>query len=157
MEKDEKIMGIREIKKYLPHRYPFLFLDRITNITENGLTAIKNVTGNEYFFEGHFPGYPVMPGVLQIEALAQASALFVIYKYNLKNSPVYFMSIDKVKFRGQVIPGDVLQLRVELKRFGGKVAKVSGKGLVGEKSVVEAEMMAMIETDVDTAADQQAL
>ena len=84
-----KVMEIEEIKKYIPHRYPFLFVDRVIDIQENGLTAIKNVTENEYFFQGHFPGYPVMPGVLQLEAIAQASALFVIQKYHLVNKPVY--------------------------------------------------------------------
>jgi beta-hydroxyacyl-ACP dehydratase FabZ len=142
----ETIMDIEDIKKLLPHRYPFLFLDRVVDIRENGLTAIKNVTGNEYFFQGHFPGYPVMPGVLQLEAIAQASALCVIRKYNLKNKPVYFMAIDKVKFRAQVVPGDVLTLEVEIVRWGGKVAKCRGRVMVGDKVSVEAEMTAMIES-----------
>ncbi len=143
---EKSIMEIEKIKKYLPHRYPFLFLDRVIDIRENGLTAVKNVTGNENFFQGHFPGYPVMPGVLQIEALAQASALFVIYKYKLKNKPVYFMALDRVKFRNQVVPGDTLRLEIELKRFGGRVARVSGKAYVEDKIALEAEMVAMIET-----------
>mgnify|MGYP000100085589 CR=1 FL=1 len=143
---EKSAMDIEEIKKYLPHRYPFLFLDRVIDIRENGMTAIKNVTGNENFFQGHFPGYPVMPGVLQIEALAQASALFVIYRYKLKNKPVYFMALDRVKFRNQVVPGDTLRLEIELLRFGGRVARVSGKAYVEDKIVLEAEMVAMIET-----------
>jgi 3-hydroxyacyl-[acyl-carrier-protein] dehydratase len=142
----ETIMDLEEIKKNIPHRYPFLFLDRVIDIRENGLTAIKNVTGNEYFFQGHFPGYPVMPGVLQLEAIAQASALCVIHKYNLKNKPVYFMAIDKVKFRAQVVPGDVLTLEVEIVRWGGKVAKCHGRVLVGDKVSVEADMTAMIDS-----------
>jgi len=144
MEKDT--MEIEEIKNYLPHRHPFLFLDRVVGITEKGLTAVKNVTGNEDFFQGHFPGSPVMPGVLQIEALAQASALFVIYKFKLKNKPVYFMALNNVKFRSQVVPGDTLRLEIELKRFGGRVARVSGKAYVEDKIALEAEMVAMIET-----------
>ena len=119
-------------------------------IKESGLVAIKNVTGNEAFFQGHFPEYPVMPGVLQIEALAQAGALFVIYKYELKNKPVYFMSLDKVRFRSQVVPGDVLTLDIELLRFGGKVARVYGKGLVGDTVALEATMIAMIDLDMET-------
>jgi 3-hydroxyacyl-[acyl-carrier-protein] dehydratase len=111
------------------------------------MTAVKNVTGNEDYFAGHFPGYPVMPGVLQVEALAQTSALFVIYKYNLKNKPVYFMSIDKVKFRSRVVPGDTLVLEIHLERFGGKIARVSGKGYVGDKLAIEAEMVAMIDIE----------
>jgi 3-hydroxyacyl-[acyl-carrier-protein] dehydratase len=138
-------LDIEEIKKYLPHRYPFLFLDRVVEIREKGLTAIKNVTGNEEYFQGHFPGYPVMPGVLQIEALAQASALFIVYKYKLPNRPIYFMSLEKVKFRGQVVPGDTLKIVIEEQRFGGKVARASGKGFVGDKLVIEAEMIAMID------------
>jgi len=143
---EKSTLDIEEIKKYLPHRYPFLFLDRVIDIRENGLTAVKNVTGNENFFQGHFPGYPVMPGVLQIEALAQASALFVIYRYKLKNKPVYFMALDRVKFRNQVVPGDTLRLEIELLRFGGRVARVSGKAYVEDKIALEAEMVAMIET-----------
>jgi 3-hydroxyacyl-[acyl-carrier-protein] dehydratase len=145
MPETEGTMSIEDIKKYIPHRYPFLFIDKVTRITEDGLTAVKNVTGNEEFFTGHFPGYPVMPGVLQIEALGQASALFVIYKYNLVNKPVYFMSMDKVKFRSQVVPGDTLKLEIHLERFGGKIARVNGKGYVGDRLVIEAEMVAMID------------
>ncbi len=147
MPEPERTMSIEEIKKYLPHRYPFLFLDRVTGISEHGLSAVKCVTGNEQYFSGHFPGYPVMPGVLQLEALAQASALFVIYANKLGNRPVYFMSIDKVKFRNQVVPGDVLRIEVELIRFGGKVARVRGRGYVGDKLALEAEMVAMIDLD----------
>ena len=146
MPESEGTMSIEEIKKYIPHRYPFLFIDKVVEIADDGLTAVKNVTGNEDFFTGHFPGYPVMPGVLQIEALAQASALFVIYKYNLRNKPVFFMSIDKVKFRSQVVPGDTLRIEVHLERFGGKIARVTGKGFIGDKLAIEAEMVAMIDT-----------
>jgi len=145
MDKEKKRMDINEIKNYIPHRYPFLFLDKVIDIKENGLTAIKNLSGNEYFFQGHFPNYPVMPGVIQIEAIAQAAALFVIYKYNLKNKPVYFMALDKVKFRNQVIPGDTFRIEVEVLRFGGKIARCKGTGYVDEKLIVEAEMVAMID------------
>ncbi len=137
-------MNIEDIKKYLPHRYPFLFIDKVLEIKEDGIIAIKNVTGNESYFIGHFPGYQVMPGVLQIEALAQAAALFVIFKYNLKSKPVYFMSIDKVKFRNQVVPGDTLRLEIVLERFGGRVARVKGKGFVGDNLALEAQMVAVI-------------
>jgi 3-hydroxyacyl-[acyl-carrier-protein] dehydratase len=140
-------MEYEDIKKYLPHRYPFLFVDRVLEIGEKGLHAIKNVTGNESFFQGHFPDSAVMPGVLQVEALAQASALFVIFKYKLENKPVYFMSIDKVRFRIPVLPGDTLDLHIELVRFGGKVARVHGKGMVNGKVAIEAEMVAMIDLD----------
>ncbi len=143
MPESDGTINIEEIKKYLPHRYPFLFLDKITEMKENGLVAIKNVTGNEEFFLGHFPEYPVMPGVLQIEALAQAACFYVIYKYKLKSQPVYFISLDKVKFRGQVLPGDTLRLEIEINRFGGRIARIKGRGYVNDKVVVEAEMAAI--------------
>jgi beta-hydroxyacyl-ACP dehydratase FabZ len=145
MDDSDAVMTIEDIKKYIPHRYPFLFLDKVIEMREDGLTAIKNVTGNENYFAGHFPGLPVMPGVLQLEALAQAGALFVIHKYNLQSRPVYFMAIDKVKFRNQVVPGDTLRIEATLVRFGGKVARVTGKGFVKDKLAIEAEMIAMIE------------
>jgi 3-hydroxyacyl-[acyl-carrier-protein] dehydratase len=151
MEEKKYAMDTEEVKKYLPHRYPFLFVDRVLEIRETGLTAFKNISGNEAFFQGHFPDYPVMPGVLQIEALAQAGALFVIYKYKLQNKPVYFMALDKVRFRSQVVPGDVLTIEVELQRFGGKVARVYGKGLVGDTVALEANMIAMIDQDPETS------
>jgi len=151
MEEKKYAMDTEEVKKYLPHRYPFLFVDRVLEIRENGLTAVKNVSGNEAFFQGHFPDYPVMPGVLQIEALAQAAALFVIYQYKLQNKPVYFMALDKVRFRSQVVPGDVLTIEVELQRFGGKVARVYGKGLVNDTVALEANMIAMIGLDPETS------
>lgn len=151
MEEKKYVMDTEEVKKYLPHRYPFLFVDRVLKIRENSLTAVKNVSGNEAFFQGHFPDYPVMPGVLQIEALAQAGALLVIYQHKLQNKPVYFMALDKVRFRSQVIPGDVLTLEVELQRFGGKVARVYGKGLVGDTVALEANMIAMIDLDSETS------
>ena len=143
MSEKDGTMNIEEIKKYLPHRYPFLFLDRVIQIKDNALVAIKNLTGNEGFFQGHFPDYPVMPGVIQIEAMAQAACLFVIYKYKLQSEPVFFISIDKVKFRGQVVPGDTLRIEIEITRFGGRIARVKGKSYVGDKLVVEAEMVAM--------------
>jgi 3-hydroxyacyl-[acyl-carrier-protein] dehydratase len=146
MAESQGSLSIEQIKEYLPHRFPFLFLDRVTEIRKDGLTAIKNVTGNEGFFQGHFPGYPVMPGVLQLEACAQAAALFVMKTYELGNRPVYFMSIDKVKFRNPVVPGDTLRIEVQLDRFGGKVAKVKGRGFIEEKLAIECEMVAMIET-----------
>ena len=151
MEEKKYVMDTEEVKKYLPHRYPFLFVDRVLEIRENCLTAVKNVSGNEAFFQGHFPDYPVMPGVLQIEALAQAGALLVIYQYKLQNKPVYFMALDKVRFRSQVVPGDVLTIEVELQRFGGKVARVYGKGLVGDTVALEANMIAMIDLDPETS------
>jgi 3-hydroxyacyl-[acyl-carrier-protein] dehydratase len=145
MSEDLKQLDLSQIKRMIPHRYPFLFVDKVTEIRENGLTGIKNVSANEAYFQGHFPDYPVMPGVLQIEALAQASALLVVHKYKLENKPLYFMAIDKVKFRSQVVPGDVLHLEVDMIRFGGKISKCKGRVLVNGKVSAEAEMTAMID------------
>lgn len=144
MSDKEVLLTIEDIKKYLPHRYPFLFVDKVMEIKDNRITTIKSVTGNENYFMGHFPGYPVMPGVLQVEALAQTAALLVIYKYKLQSKPIYFLSIDKVKFRNQVVPGDTLRLEVVLERWGGRVARCKGKAFVEDKMALEAELVAMI-------------
>jgi 3-hydroxyacyl-[acyl-carrier-protein] dehydratase len=144
MSEKNGTMDIEQIKKLIPHRYPFLFLDKVIEFRDKGLTAIKNVTGNEAYFQGHFPDYPVMPGVLQLECLAQAAALFEIVKHKLENKPIYFMALDKVKFRSIVVPGDVLTIVVESLRFGGRISKCKGTASVGDRLVVEAEMTAML-------------
>ena len=140
-------MDIKEILAYLPHRYPFLLIDRVLDFTPGEtLHAIKNVTINEPFFQGHFPQEPVMPGVLQIEAMAQTGGLLVL---NSVDEPerysTYFMKIDGVKFRQKVVPGDTLIFRVELMapiRRG--ISTMKGYVFVGEKVVCEAEFMAQI-------------
>ena len=144
MAEEQKQIDIAQIKKMIPHRYPFLFVDKVTDIRENSLTGIKNVTCNETFFQGHFPDYPVMPGVLQIEALAQASALLVIHKHKLENKPVYFMSIDKAKFRKPVVPGDQLRFELVPLRKGSRVWKMAGKAFVVKELVAEAELTAAV-------------
>ena len=141
-----KIYFIDDILKVLPHRYPFVFLDKM-EIVESGVKGIgyKNVTINEPFFQGHFPQKPVMPGVLQIEAMAQ-SAGFVIAMANEKLEPanVLFMNVDKVKFRRQVIPGDVLEIHVEKIKERKNIFVCSGKIFVNGNLVSEAEMTAMV-------------
>lgn len=135
-----------EIQKILPHRYPFLFVDRVLEIEPGKkITAIKNVSMDEPFFQGHFPGRPIMPGVLMVEAMAQASGILVS-----KSSPgsnednlVYFMNIEKAKFRKPVVPGDQLFLEVEVLQNRGKVWKFKGEAKVDSKVVCEAEFMAM--------------
>ena len=132
----------QDIIKILPHRYPFLMIDRVIEI-ELGkrIVAIKNVSINEPFFQGHFPGTPIMPGVLIIEAMAQAGG--VLARLTLSDSnekgqgPVFFMSIDKVKFRKPVIPGDQLRLEVEAIRAGSRVWKLQGKAFVDNQLVAE--------------------
>ncbi len=141
-----KIYFIDDILKVLPHRYPFVLIDRM-EVIESGVKGIgyKNVTINEPFFQGHFPGKPIMPGVLQIEAMAQ-SAGFIIAMADDKLEPanVLFMNVDKVKFRRQVIPGDQLQIHVEKIKQRKNIFVCTGKIFVGDTLVSEAELTAMV-------------
>jgi 3-hydroxyacyl-[acyl-carrier-protein] dehydratase len=140
------VLNIEEIIGMIPHRYPMLLVDRVIEISENGLVALKNVTINEPFFNGHFPGHPIMPGVLIIEAMAQASALFTIKHLgdNAKGKLVYFMSIDDAKFRKPVVPGDSLHIHVEKLQNRGAVWKFKCEGKVAGVKVAEAVVTAMI-------------
>jgi len=137
------MIDILEIKKMLPHRYPFLMVDRIIEL-EDGVrvVGIKNVTVNEPFFQGHFPQMPIMPGVLMVEAMAQVGGILV-YKSGTTDDLMYFMSIEKAKFRKPVVPGDQLRLEVEKVQSKGKVWKFKGRALVEGTVVCEAEFMAM--------------
>ena len=140
-------MQIKEIMDILPHRYPFLLVDRVIFLGETEVVAIKNITINEPFFQGHFVGDPVMPGVLILEALAQAGALFANQFYkdeHVKDRNVYFLGIDKVRFRKLVIPGDRLLLKASLIKRKKDVWKIKGEALVEDNIVCEAELMAMI-------------
>lgn len=146
---DKPVMNIEKIIKMLPHRYPFLLVDKVLSIDEQeeSLVALKNVTFNEPHFTGHFPDMPVMPGVLIIEALAQAAALYVLNSMNIEtceDKTVYFMSIDNAKFRQIVSPGDSLHLHVKKERGRGKVWKFSGEAKVNGKLVAESLFTAMI-------------
>ena len=139
---------IQSIQSLLPHRYPFLLVDRVEDI-DGVKTArgIKNVTVNEPHFQGHFPGTPIMPGVTIIEALAQTAAVMVgtTNKLHNKNMLIYFMSIDKCKFRRKVVPGDVLNLHVETLREGSKIWKFKGIADVNGQMAAEAEFTAMMD------------
>ncbi len=138
-------MDIKEIHKFLPHRYPFLLVDRILEINPgNKATGIKNVTCNEEFFQGHFPGNPIMPGVLMIEALAQVAGLLAFRSGASAGKAVYFMSIERAKFRKPVVPGDQLKLEVTILQQRGNVWKFSGNASVEEKVAAEAEFTAMV-------------
>ena len=132
----------QDITKVLPHRYPFLMIDRVIEVKlGKKIVALKNVTVNEPFFQGHFPGNPIMPGVLIVEAMAQAGG--VLARLSLSegkegsNEPVFFMSIDKVKFRKPVVPGDQLRLEVEAIRTGSRIWKLQGKAFVDSELVAE--------------------
>ena len=140
-------MDIREIEAVLPHRYPFLLVDFVDSIDNDRIVARKLVSRNEPHFEGHFPGHPVMPGVLIIEALAQAGALFAarLTGFDPVKQVIYFMGMDAVKFRKPVVPGDVLRLEVVPLRRGGAVWKMRGEAKVGEIVVAEAEFLASIQ------------
>ena len=133
------VLGYQEITEMLPHRYPFLMVDRVEKIiSSESAVGFKNVTANEYFFQGHFPQYPIMPGVLIIEAIAQTAGILVCYSMNLKNQRhVYFMSIEEARFRRPVVPGDVLELRVQKIQNRKTIWKFKGEALFN--GVVHAE------------------
>ena len=135
-------LGPAAIRELIPHRYPFLLVDRIEEV-EPGVRAvgIKNVTQNEPFFEGHFPDYPVMPGVLIVEALAQVGAVGVMAKEEFRVKLALFAGIDGVRFRRQVIPGDVLRLEVEISRLRDVAGRGKGSATVNGERVCEADLM----------------
>lgn len=139
------IMDIKEVMKYLPHRYPFLLIDKVVDLKAGeSITAVKNVTMNEDFFQGHFPGHPVMPGVLIIEAMAQAAALLSYKTEGTQpngNVVTYFIGIDKARFRAPVFPGDQLILKANLIRRSSRLWKYETQALVDDKIVSEAELL----------------
>ena len=140
------MLDAQQIQAIIPHRYPFLLVDRIIEI-EYGVRAVglKNVTINEPFFQGHFPGHPIMPGVLIVEAMAQCGCLLLMDQVeDPKDKVVYFMTMDKVKFRQPVTPGDTLMFEVHVVQSRRGVARVAGRGVVNGTVVAEAEFMARI-------------
>ncbi|WP_404348187.1 3-hydroxyacyl-ACP dehydratase FabZ [Sutcliffiella horikoshii] len=136
------MLDINEIKAIIPHRYPFLLIDRIVEIEEGQRAiGIKNVTANEEFFNGHFPEFPVMPGVLIVEALAQVGAVAMLKKEENKGRLAFFTGIDNCRFKKQVVPGDQLRLVVEMTRVRGSIGKGKGTATVDGQLVCELEMM----------------
>ena len=149
------MLDIRAIERILPHRYPFLLVDRVDEIGADRIVARKLVSRNEPHFNGHFPGHPVMPGVLIIEALAQAGVLLAAETVGFDPSKqvIYFMAIDKARFRKPVIPGDLLVLEVVPLRKGGAIWKLRGEAKVDGAVVAEAELLASIQPrDAGSAA-----
>jgi 3-hydroxyacyl-[acyl-carrier-protein] dehydratase len=140
-------LDVRKIMEFLPHRYPFLLIDRVLELVKgNYVTALKNVTINEPFFQGHFPGLPVMPGVLQLEALAQSAGMYIMntFEGKFEGKVFVFTGMEKIKFRKPVVPGDQLILRCENFRQKLNLFKMSGKGTVDGKVTVEGEMTAAL-------------
>ena len=139
-------MTIDELIKVIPHRYPFLLVDRILEVEERKrIVGLKNVTINEPYFQGHFPGHPIMPGVLIIEAMAQVGGVLLLGSVdNFENKVVYFMSLDNVKFRRPVRPGDQLRFELDLVQVRGMVCKMRGVARVDGDVVAEAEMAAIV-------------
>jgi UDP-3-O-[3-hydroxymyristoyl] N-acetylglucosamine deacetylase/3-hydroxyacyl-[acyl-carrier-protein] dehydratase len=137
-------MSVEELMKYIPHRYPFLMVDRILKIDGNKIIGLKNVTANEPYFQGHFPGHPIMPGVLQLEAMAQVAGVLLLKRIEALNQVAYFMSAENVKWRKPVFPGDALIIEIELTKARGKIGKGAGVCKVGGEIVSEAEITFML-------------
>jgi len=139
------MIEIKEILSILPHRYPFLLIDRIVELEPNtSAKGIKNVTINEPFFQGHFPGHPIMPGVLIIEAMAQVGGVLAFKSADVSNKVVYFMGIDNARFRKPVLPGDVLELQLTVTKLRGAIWGFNGKAFVDGKLAAEADLLATI-------------
>ncbi|MBT3193429.1 MAG: 3-hydroxyacyl-ACP dehydratase FabZ [Verrucomicrobia bacterium] len=138
-------LEIEEIMKLLPHRYPFLLVDRIVECDdEKHIVGVKNVTINEPFFQGHFPGLPVMPGVLQLEAMAQTAGILLNRIAGNPDGVPFFMGIDGARFRKVVKPGDQLRIEIDITKLRSKLARFKGRVLVNDQVASEAEMMCMI-------------
>ena len=141
---DGAVLDVSQIMKVLPHRYPFLMVDRVTLIEGSHIVAQKNISINEPYFEGHFPNHPIMPGVLQLEAIAQVAGILMLKKAENIGKLAYFMAAENVKWRKPVIPGDVLTIDVELTKSRGKIGKAIGKCLVDGEEVSEALVTFML-------------
>lgn len=149
------MMDIIQIREVIPHRYPFLFVDRIVEWTSDTIVGVKNVSANEPFFQGHFPNDPIMPGVLILEAMAQTGGILVFTVFpKYMHKPFYFAGLDKVRFRKPVRPGDQLVMKVKLQKQRSGFFKMLGEAFVDDVLVAEAELMANIDmSSVETKGD----
>ena len=140
------VFTTEDIKKMLPHRYPFLLIDKVISFGESSIVGIKNVTFNEHFFQGHFPDEPVMPGVLLVEAMAQTGGLLVLNNVDEPEKySTYFLKIDKVKFKNKVVPGDTVIIKMELTDIIRRgIVTMFGQAFVGNKLVIEGELTAQV-------------
>lgn len=141
-------IDVETILRMIPHRYPFLMIDRVRNLEPSkGAIGVKNVSINEPFFQGHFPAKPIMPGVLLVEAMAQTAAVLVVHTLDMidKGKLVYFMTVDNTRFRKPVVPGDIVELHVSVVRSRGVFWKFSGKAMVDGAVCAESEFSAMIQ------------
>jgi UDP-3-O-[3-hydroxymyristoyl] N-acetylglucosamine deacetylase/3-hydroxyacyl-[acyl-carrier-protein] dehydratase len=138
-------MDITELMRILPHRYPFLMVDKVIKVEGNTITAVKNVTINEPYFQGHFPNHPIMPGVLQLEAMAQVAGILMLNQAENAGKIAYFMSAESVKWRKPVRPGDSLVIKVELIKSRGKIGKARGVCSVNSEVVSEADVTFMLQ------------
>jgi len=155
-QKNKGLLTIEKILKILPHRYPFLLVDRVLKLDKGkSITAIKNVTYNEHFFQGHFPRLKVMPGVLVVEALAQTGGILLFHSIpDPQNKFVFLVKVDNMKFRKPVVPGDQLKLEVEIIRLKNKFCHVRGKAYVEGDIVVEGEILASL-TDLEELNERE--
>jgi beta-hydroxyacyl-ACP dehydratase FabZ len=146
LKEGEKLFSHEEVLKIIPHRYPFLMVDKVKVSESEPLKAVgyKCVSGNEGFFQGHFPGAPIMPGVLTVEAMAQTACVLLLSKSDMKDCLAYFMGMDQVKFRQPVKPGDILEMNIEVLKWSGRRGKVKGEIFIEGKLCVEAEFMFIV-------------
>jgi len=140
MGQGEGALNAEQVRAILPHRYPFLMVDGVLKIDGNKIIAFKNITHNEPYFPGHFPGHPIMPGVLQLEAIAQVAGILMLRQAENLGQLAYFMAAENVKWRKPVFPGETLVVEVELTRSRGKIGKAKGICKVGDEIVSEAEV-----------------
>ncbi len=141
---DGATLDVKQVMKILPHRYPFLMVDKITKVEGMKITAVKNVSMNEQYFQGHFPNHPIMPGVLQLEAIAQVAGIMTLKQVDNLGKLAYFIAAENVKWRKPVRPGDVLTIEVELTKARGKIGKAKGVCSVDGEPVSEAEVTFMM-------------
>jgi len=143
------VYDIRKIMEKIPHRYPFLLFDRVVSIEGKKMVALKNVTINEPFFAGHFPGFPIMPGVLIVEAMAQAGGFLAMHLLGeaIGVRKVFFLTIDRARFRKPVVPGDQIRFEIDIEQRRSTIWRVDGKAFVGDTLVCDAVLQAMIAKD----------